>query len=308
MISEKLFEEVLINPCEKKGYDELLVLSGYGTPSFADYHLTTLENKIGLTLIVGMAPRGAVSQIQHKNFLELNNKNDKFKCFYVANENPPVHAKTYIWLKDSVPQEAFCGSVNYSMNGFKSKQIEAITNCDAGIAMKLFKQIHNQSVSCLDTGELIFPTKDVEPAVKFDANKVLQASMTPQYVELPLYVTKDNTMHQKSGLNWGQRGGREPNQAYIPVPSYIRDADFFPPRGQHFSVLTTDGQAMICTIAQQGDKAIETPSNNSILGIYFREKLGVPLGEFVEFGDLERYGKDHVKFIKLGDEEYLMDF
>ena len=43
-----------------------------------------------------------------------------------------------------------------------------------------------------------------------------------------------------SGLNWGQRPGREPNQAYISVPVYIQKSNFLPLPGVEFSILTDD--------------------------------------------------------------------
>lgn len=46
------------------------------------------------------------------------------------------------------------------------------------------------------------------------------------------------------------------------------------PRGVHFHVMTGDGETSIATVAQDGDKAIHTPAENSILGRYFRRRLG----------------------------------
>ena len=89
-----------------------------------------------------------------------------------------------------------------------------------------------------------------------------------RFVELPLVIEKTNTIQQKGGLNWGQREGREPNQAYIPVPtSFNRDnPDFFPPLEQDFTLITDDGEYLMCVMAQAGRKAIQTSKNNSIMG------------------------------------------
>ena len=310
LITEKLFEEILINPYKNNGYDSLMVLSGYGTPSFAHHHLEKLNNDINLNLIVGMTSKKGVSHVQHINFIELTKNNSKFKCFYMPENTPAVHAKIYIWLKNSIPKEAFCGSVNYSKNGFLNEQIEVITRCNEKIALELYNDVYHKSISCLDplADKLGFPVNANIEQDKYNVNKPLSFSSKPQYVDLPLFSERQNRIHEKSGLNWGQRLNREPNQAYIPIPSEIAKTGFFPKKSQHFSVLTNEGFPIICSIAQDGDKAIHTPHNNSILGEYFRKKLNVPHGQFVEIEDLDRYGRRHVRFIKLDEEEYLMDF
>lgn len=60
------------------------------------------------------------------------------------------------------------------------------------------------------------------------------------------------------GLNWGQRLGREPNQAYIPIPIAIHKEfpNFFPNRKNEFSVITDNGESFVCVIAQENSKAI----------------------------------------------------
>lgn len=53
---------------------------------------------------------------------------------------------------------------------------------------------------------------------------------------------------------------------------------------------------------------IETPHNNSLIGEYFRNRLGLPNGAFVKKEDLIRYGRTDVTFYKIDDENYYMDF
>lgn len=59
---------------------------------------------------------------------------------------------------------------------------------------------------------------------------------------------------------------------------------------------------------QAYDKAITTPSNNSLLGEYFRNRLGVPNGAPVTKNDLLQYGRTDVTFYKIDDEQFYMDF
>lgn len=117
-------------------------------------------------------------------------------------------------------------------------------------------------------------------------------------------------IHKKSGLNWGQRKGRDPNQAYIPIPISIHKAHpcFFPSKGTTFVIRTDDGQVFTAVTAQDNSKAIETPYDNGFLGLYFRRRIGVPSGEFVTKEDLEAYGRTDVEITKIGDREFKLDF
>ncbi|ODV48606.1 hypothetical protein BLL41_17710 [Bacillus sp. FMQ74] len=129
------------------------------------------------------------------------------------------------------------------------------------------------------------------------------------HFNFPLTVNNNRRkIHEKSGLNWGQRPGRELNQAYIPVPKEVRKTDFFPDKKIEFTVITDDGESFICVVAQDDNKALETCRDNSILGKYFRNRLGVPLGGFVSIEDLDRYGRHYVTIYKINNETYFMDF
>ncbi len=90
--------------------------------------------------------------------------------------------------------------------------------------------------------------------------------------------------------------------------SRLAKSDFFPGKGIHFSVMTDDGQAFILSRGQDNDKGISTPLNNSLLGRYFRKRLGVPDGGYVRREDFERYGRTDITFYKLDDKQYFMDF
>ena len=110
-----------------------------------------------------------------------------------------------------------------------------------------------------------------------------------------------------SGLNWGQRPGREPNQAYLPLGVDIQREEFFPAKGVQFRLTTDDGHEFKCTRAQQNGKAIHS-ENNSDLGKYFRKRLGVSLGSLVSLGHLLQFGRTSVDVFKISEREYFMDF
>lgn len=112
----------------------------------------------------------------------------------------------------------------------------------------------------------------------------------------------------RSGLNWGQRPGREPNQAYIGVPAHLQSDLFLPRKGVGFDLYTDDGYCFRCARAQDNGKAIESTSSNSLLGLYFRMRLGLESGAFVEEADLMKYGRTHVTISKIDNDKFFMDF
>lgn len=121
---------------------------------------------------------------------------------------------------------------------------------------------------------------------------------------------RNGEMPTTSGLNWGQRDGREHNQAYLKLTPDIYNSGFFPAAPECFTVRTDDGKYMICRRAQKSKdgEAIHTPTSNSLLGEYFRNRLGLANGAYVTKEDLLRYGRTDVTFYKLDNDEYLMDF
>lgn len=305
---EDLFNKVLLEPATEA--DTLNIISGFATPGMYTYHaeeLRKIQRSVDVHLIIGMTPFSGISKIYHENFKKIMDENTKFSCSYVMENKYPIHSKVYIWSKDSIPLVSFCGSANYTVNGFKSNQDEILVLCNKDSAKEYYDSIIEKTIYCNhQDADLI--CKNIKTDYHLQENIDINGISGLQSVELPLFSLQTNKIHPVSGLNWGQRYGRERNQAYIPVPARVARANFFPPRGQYFSVLTDDGFPFVCVVAQDGGKAIETPHNNSQLGEYFRARLGVPSGSFVTLDALDHYGNRYVKFTKIDDEEYLMSF
>ncbi len=304
-----LFDKALINPA--KNADTLHIISGYATPSMVMDHMTALNNistHTKIKLIVGMTASQGIQDIHHENFKNIMNNTfkDHFFCSYVAPKLSAVHSKVYIWLKENQPIQAFCGSANYTRNGFKNNQIECLTECNPNHAMEFYDQIEKNTIFC--------DHQDAESLCKKTSTPYLDTQITSTQnseqtsVLLPLFSERDQKIQDTAGLNWGQRGIRERNEAYIPIPSKIAHSTFFPEKGEHFSVLTDEGFPMVCVRAQDGGKAIHTPHDNSIIGKYFRERLGVTSGEKVELSHLNDFGSRYVKFTKIDEGDYLMEF
>jgi hypothetical protein len=130
------------------------------------------------------------------------------------------------------------------------------------------------------------------------------------FVSLPLVTTIKGTLMvpKCSGLNWGQRPGREQNQAYLSVPAYIQRVNFFPGLGQHFLMEFDDGEIFTCVRAQANGKAIETPGNNSLLGVYFRRRLGVAPGYMININHLVNYGRTSIDVSHKDVNRFFVDF
>ena len=110
-----------------------------------------------------------------------------------------------------------------------------------------------------------------------------------------------------SGLNWGQRPSRNPNQAYLAVSVDIQREKFFSDVGIKFKLATDDEVEFVCVRAQQNGKALHS-EDNSDLGRYFRHRLGVQPGGLVTLPHLLRFGATWVDIFKLGSLQYYMDF
>ncbi|MFL2656663.1 MAG: hypothetical protein ACJ0F0_03430 [Burkholderiaceae bacterium] len=115
-------------------------------------------------------------------------------------------------------------------------------------------------------------------------------------------------MAKKHSLNWGQRPGRNPNEACLPIDGDARANAFLPPHNFTFTLLTDDGMTMDCKRQQGGGKAISTTYNNSEIGMYFRKRLNVPLGKFVHTEDLIKYRRTDFVLKKIDDETFYLDF
>lgn len=325
MITKNLFDKVLIDPV-KNGADTLYVVSGYATAAMTFHHFDSLKKNHGkqikINLIVGMCPYDGLSLSNHKAFQQLASVDfpDHFECSYIVN-SPQVHSKAYIWFQGEKPVSGFIGSANYTQNAFSKSQRELLISCDPKLGLDYFKSLISDSVYCTHNEienyieiyrDTYYSRRKKEQLEKQGIQLITSEKADLQ--DLPAvrisFLDRQGTLPQRSGLNWGQRPeeGREPNQAYIKLPSSVYKTDFFPPIAVHFTVLTDDNKVLICTRAQQNGKAIHTPHNNSLIGEYFRHRLGIPSGHPVTKNDLHRYGRADIDFYKIDDETYFMDF
>ena len=306
MLVDNLFTQVLVEPALLHARTHLRIVSGFATASMAHRHLEQLAKEganTSVELIIGMTGLFGLEMTQHRAFAELSQKKPfglDFSCRYVAQNSQPIHAKTYLWASKSGPFLAYCGSANYTRAGFTGPQKEALTEASPSSVSSFVDDCYESTVECIDAS--------VDEYVAFTETRHVDDRNSDDVVTLPLVVERTGETHKRSGLNWGQRPehNRNPDQAYIPVPS--RHYDFFPAVGQHFAALTDDAHPFIFVRAQERGKALHTPLNNAELGLYFRKRLGLQSGEYVTRQHLLDYGRNDVTFIKIDDENFLMDF
>lgn len=312
--NDDLVHKVLLDPI-RHGADRLIIISGYVSHNMASWHMKKINEEslppIHISVIAGMYPIDGVNIELHEGLKDLVNFYDKhyssFECKYVY-QGAPVHSKVYLWMKRDVPFAAFSGSADYTKKGFGNTQREHMTDCDPLDAFAFYQSLEADTIICNHN--------EVEEYVKFYKDqKITQFKQETNHsssekVTLSLLTSRGDVGYG-SGINWGiRRNGtkREPNQAYISVPSKIARSGFFPLDKAHFSAITDDHKQLILRIEQDNNKALTTPLNNSLLGEYLRNRIGVANGAFVNKADLERYGRTDVTFYKIDDEQFLMDF
>lgn len=308
MLTDELFRRILLQPVADAGADRLLIVSGYATANMADRHmehLSSLNTPVDIELIVGMTPVSGIELTHHLGFRKMASAcaydDMSISCRYIANRTP-VHAKVYCWLRNGRPFEAFIGSANYTMTGFGRSQVEVMESIDSQHALDFFGDVSRHSIDCL--------AQDVEDHVTLmESHRAEIQHRQARYQDtVTLSLLSRGDTPARSGLNWGQRPGRDRNQAYINIPVNIRNSGFFPDRAEQFTVLTDDGDSFIMVRAQDGGKALETTQSNALLGRYIRARMALGSGEYVTREDLVRYGRTDVSFTKIDEETYFLDF
>lgn len=322
LIIQDLFDKALIEPI-RQGANELCVVSGYATATMAIRHIETIRTELktnfAIRVIVGMCPQDGIQKSQHLGFMKLASGefDVNFKCGYI-NDYPPVHSKVYAWLKDGEPFQGFIGSANYTQNAFSRSMREVLTEKDPVSCFDYYRSLEGATINCLSDDENIaslierFERRRVSTGtvVVTERETAIVTDDSLDKVTLTLLDRRTGEVPARSGLNWGQRPeqGREPNQAYLNIPADVGRSGFFPERYIQFMVLTDDNKELICVRAQDNGKAIQTTLNNSLMGEYFRYRLGLPSGAFITKKALLEYGRTDVDFLKIDDETYLMDF
>jgi hypothetical protein len=314
---------VLIAPA-REGCNELRILSGYASASFALYHLLELKEQlkldVGVQLNIGMAGESGIALSEHQALrAAVEALGGGWLTVRYSPSGRSDHTKAYAWSDSNVPSRAWIGSSNYSQSGFGmvGTRRETLVSTDPYATTELIERATDGFVSIDDP--FVFDKVSIYELLSQEVReRVAAASTSPTIrppqgapsVRLPLVQRTRNPgeVHESGGLNWGNRPGRNSSQAYIPVPAEVARSGFFPPRSFPFIAHTSEGDVLFFTIAQDGDKALHSVPDNAAVGLWFRRRLGVAAGAFVTTESLERYGAKHVTFSRLDDGNYFMDF
>jgi hypothetical protein len=129
-------------------------------------------------------------------------------------------------------------------------------------------------------------------------------------VILPLYSPGKMTVHEGSGINSWNAGGRPRKfgEAYVPIPALVHKIKpgFFPPRDQKFSMALPNGEVISAKVCQQGSKALMSDPNTAICfwlyelidGDIETAKVRAKTGTPYSYDDLIKIGKDAVSVTK----------
>jgi len=319
MLVENIYSPTLIEPFLNSRSNKLYIVSGYASATFARRHIIDLKrsgNDFEINLIIGMP----TAKNDHMAFLLLHKEfAGQFNGYYLQN-TPPVHCKIYSWYKNDSPVIGFTGSANYSQFGFFSdQQINQITSDNPVEIRGLYDKLINRSIWIPDH-KLVLASSQRLPKVKSVPPGEIEWEIPNVRVTIS-FLDRDGNLPISSGLNWGQRVSkrtdpktgeiswdkREPNQAYLSLKGDSRKLGFLPERAFTFSLLTDDGCSFDCVVAQDGRKAIHSTKNNSEIGKYIRNRIGIQEGEMVKVEHLEKYGRTDFTIEKIDDETFLLD-
>lgn len=307
MLVLDLYEKALKTPVLMGG-EELYIISGYASATFANRHLSETASNVKINLIIGMPGKHS----DHLGYVHLKERfGERFNGYYLLG-NPPVHCKAYGWYSDGKPLIGYSGSANYSQPGFFSQyQINQLALEEPEGIKTMFQSLLTRCINIQDYIPLESPS--IVPTIEY--SNIVNESVAPGGIfwEIPntrvriSFLDKKGILPIRSGLNWGQRPGREPNQAYLSLKGDSRDEGFLPPLTNTFTLITDDDKSIDCAVAQMGRKAIHSTFDNSEIGKYIRGRIGVALGNPVTIDDLRRYGRTDYTIEKINDETFLLD-
>ncbi|MBR1708795.1 MAG: NgoFVII family restriction endonuclease [Clostridia bacterium] len=309
--SDSAVQRLLFDPIQE-GANRLCIMTSHATPNMASWLLKSYEehgaSHVSVEMIVGDTLTNGIDSFTHEAYKLLQGNRSsgnygKFTCCYLYLP-PELQRNTYIWLNFDSPQKAFTCSHDFTQAALLRRQSASVSERSAVNSYRQYEATTNRAIFCTHAEVEEYVTITSSHAQALFSNVASQT----ESVVLPLITKKTGEPGKRSGLNWGQRGKRNRNQAYIPLPSKIAKSGFFPLNEQHFLVITDDHHTLQLRVEQQNDKAITTPASNAQLGEYFRNRLNLANGAFVTASDLRTYGRTDVTFYKIDDEQYYMDF
>lgn len=317
MIFTKNLEEFVFNRHEIVGEtDKLIVLSGYVGPAPVR-RLATLP--FPSKVIYGMYGSEGIKPSLHSELLKVQKSAKNVDIFY---SQMPIHAKCYTWNLKNKIVHALIGSANFSTNGLKSdyREILAETTRDSFVDLNDYiQEILNKSISCLEAQVAPLPEKQMQ------SNLICQLTL----------LGDDGEVQNYAGLNWGQNPKNHTNLSDAYIKIRMQDVQnfswLFPPKqkislvldgrgrsGRHndpVEIIWDDGvnmEGLLMGTQTVNDvkypKQITSFPSAQIMGLYLRNRLGVPPEQPVRKYHLDRYGRTDIGVTLVGEGVYYFDF
>lgn len=304
------------------GYTSLDILNKYE----ADF-IRLATNGGRVRLLVGMAFYEGLSQskldmLMHmsSDLQALNSSNGVFVC-YVRK----FHGKIYRF-----DDQVFIGSSNFSRSGL-SENIEATIPVSdeqnkRSITTFLEDLFHEDMAVHLDKADIVVPGSSkfkqrVSIATLSDLQRYDPSSIKPASLEFFDYSLARVATSEKSSLNvyfgkgrWSRATGKvKPRDWYeveLIAKNELSRQDIYP-KG-NFTAYTDDGYVIPMRTSGDYHKNIRSQGNLKLLGMWIKSKLQdsgalVPLTPVTQ-DTLDQYGRDSIRFHKVSDTKYYVQF
>ncbi|MBB6447801.1 restriction endonuclease PLD domain-containing protein [Bacillus benzoevorans] len=315
MLFSNNLDQLIFNTHKYIHCDNLVIISGYASPR----PIQQLSNlPIKSTVIYGMFGSESIPFPLHKTLVNLHNSTQT-RILY---SNLPIHSNCYIWRYKSDITYVLIGSANLTTRGLTIPLRETL----AETSVDTFEELNNYLNLILDNS-VPCNTVDITPN---GLHPFVDAVCS-----LELYNPRSNKVPDSSGLNWGNSVGHtNPGDAYITIrTSHVRNFPrLFPPKqdssrnkssgrgranrqNDSIELIWDDGTLMdVLLEGSQTVNGLHYPKqlssfpNKNTLGVYIRERLGLPPTALVTKTDLDLYGRDNIHISLLQSGIYYADF
>lgn len=197
----------------------------------------------------------------------------------------------------------------FSLDGFNSES--SISQISGEKSHALLKVVRSNSlrVDRISLNSIRAKYVDRKPKIITRSNI---CNKDPDF-ELSFLTTRTKKIHNAgAGLNWGQptstRRRKDKNAAYIPVQISQQNLPSIPSPNIKFLCKFEDGIEIEMVRTGQNGKNLTSAYENQIFGRYIRSTLSLPSGALITQEDLVRSLVFGLKFYKLTDFKYFVQF
>lgn len=338
----------LLDSNNKVNYSELIIITGYITPSYIDKIYAAFDGDISIYLGMGDTKYKTSTYTSIKTVL--NGKQSRLKFYYTDFD---VHAKLYCWKSTNGSEKVLIGSANFSdsmTNPYKeilgdnnSPQIKGYIDYIKNNST-LFASVPQNKIK--KTNPKLSSKPHTTPILLGNDGALLSLlSSRRGSGNICGKLTRANEVHAASGLNWGLSSSvNKLNDGCIPITSdLIKNTTSMlriPKASKRvFKAIWDDGTKM--DIQFEGNyvlngvkypKQIASYPSKEEMGRYLRNRIGNKIGKsliipntfdkkklnktqkkalskyMITSKDLGLYGRFDVEIRDMGDGTYYLDF